>query len=399
MTAVDSPLSGSMVPQSEPPGAGTVLDAIPAAVLAVDGHDRITTMNAAAESLLGCSRRQMAQAPLAEALHVGPDLAALLARARTTGAATGELNVRVRRGAGEFLPASISAAHMFDPGTGHDPGAGPGSPLVLLIRTDPLRKLYRPGLGAQRPSGLAALIAHEARTPLAGLKGAAQFLLRDAGEGDRGLLEIIVAESDRIARLIDRLDSVSPMDPGTKSALNIHSVLRRAREIALASFASGLGIAEDFDPSLPPVVGHEDLLVQAVLNLLRNGAEAMEHAPPIVGARVKGPENRPPALSITTRARSGVTFGGTARGGRGGAEICVTDRGCGIPEDIRASLFLPFVTTKPRGTGLGLSVVAEAAAAHGGLIEYESRPGLTTFRLVLPLGPADRRPESESAAR
>lgn len=387
--------AGSPQVATVPPGAEAMLDAAPLAILAVDGHDRITAMNAAAETLLGRSRALLAGAPLSEALNVCPDLSALLASARSAGTATGDLDLTTGRGEGTMRAANVAAARIApDAATGPASGDDVHAALVLLIRTDPLRKLYRPGTGAQRPAGLAALIAHEVRNPLAGLKGAAQFLLRDAARDHRELLGIIVAESDRIARLIDRLDNIGSMDPGAKTTLNIHAVLRRAREMALAGFASGLGIAEDYDPSLPPIAGHEDLLVQAVLNLLRNGAEAMSQAGggalagPLVGTGDAGPgqPRRQEALTITTKARSGVSFVGTARAGRGGVEISVTDRGCGIPDDVRASLFLPFVTTRSRGTGLGLSVVAEAAAAHGGLVEYESRPGLTVFRLVLPLG-------------
>lgn len=376
--------AGSPRSDIHPPGAEALLDALPAAVVAIDAGDRISAMNAAAETLLGRSRTILAGAPLSEALSLSPDLAALLASARATGAAIGEMSLKPGRGIGSSLVATISAARLVPNSTRAGMPAPDCDNLVLLIRTDPTRKLYRPGTGAQRPSGLAALIAHEVRNPLAGLKGAAQFLLREASDDHRDLLEIIVAESDRIARLIDRLDNVSPMDSGAKKLLNIHAVLRRAREMALAGFASGLGIAEDYDPSLPDIPGHEDLLVQAVLNLLRNGAEAMANAPAVPPLSSAGDGAGPPALSIQTKARSGVTFTGAARAGRGGVEICITDRGTGIPDDIRPSLFLPFVTTKPRGTGLGLSVVAEAAAAHGGLVECESRPGLTKFRLVLP---------------
>ena len=227
-------------------------------------------------------------------------------------------------------------------------------------------------MGGQLVSGMGRMIAHELKNPLAGIKGAAQ-LLRDDVESEEGqsLIELIGSEIDRIRRLADRMETLGDQDPDNQDRVNIHEILRRARRV-IQSANPGLVFTERYDPSLPHAKGDADTLMQALLNLIKNAAEAVE---PLFD---KG------EIILETRFRSGVS----SRNGSSGSahlpiEIRIIDNGPGIAEHISNQLFQPFVSTKPEGQGLGLSLVSKVAAAHGGIVEVKSRPGKTKFSLLL----------------
>ena len=228
-------------------------------------------------------------------------------------------------------------------------------------------------VGGQLVSGMGRMIAHELKNPLAGIKGAAQ-LLRDDVKGEEGqsLIDLIGAEIDRIRRLADRMETLGDQDPANIDRVNIHEILRRARRV-IQSANPKLIFTERYDPSLPHVKGDADTLMQALLNLIKNAAEAVE------SLQDKG------EITLETRFRSGVS----RRNGSDEAvhhlpvEIRIIDNGPGIAEHITDQLFQPFVSTKPEGQGLGLSLVSKVAAAHGGIVEVKSRPGKTRFSLLL----------------
>jgi len=228
-------------------------------------------------------------------------------------------------------------------------------------------------VGGQLVSGMGRMIAHELKNPLAGIKGAAQ-LLRDDVEGEEGqsLIDLIGSEIDRIRRLADRMETLGDQDPANVDRVNIHEILRRARRV-IQSANPKLIFTERYDPSLPHAKGDADTLMQALLNLIKNAAEAVE------------PLNGKGEITLETRFRSGVS----RRNGSDEAllhlpiEIRIIDNGPGIAEHITEQLFQPFVSTKPEGQGLGLSLVSKVAAAHGGIVEVKSRPGKTKFSLLL----------------
>jgi len=229
-------------------------------------------------------------------------------------------------------------------------------------------------VGGQLVSGMGRLIAHELKNPLAGIKGAAQLLGDDvATEEGQSLIDLIGSEIDRIRRLADRMETLGDQDPENIDRVNIHEILRRARRV-IQSANPKLVFTERYDPSLPHAKGDADTLMQALLNLIKNAAEAIE------GLEDKG------EIILETSFRSGVS----ARTEAGISsqhlpiEIRVIDNGLGIPEHITDQIFQPFVTTKPEGQGLGLSLVSKVAAAHGGIVEVKSRPGKTKFSLLLP---------------
>lgn len=227
-------------------------------------------------------------------------------------------------------------------------------------------------VGGQLVSGMGRMIAHELKNPLAGIKGAAQ-LLKDDVESEEGLslIDLIGLEIDRIRRLADRMETLGDQDPANKDRVNIHEILRRARRV-IQSANPSLIFTERYDPSLPHAKGDADTLMQALLNLIKNAAEAVE----FMGEKGE--------ITLETRFRSGVSSRyGSADAAHLPIEIRIIDNGPGIADHIEDQLFQPFVSTKPEGQGLGLSLVSKVAAAHGGIIEVKSRPGKTKFSLLL----------------
>jgi two-component system nitrogen regulation sensor histidine kinase GlnL len=222
-------------------------------------------------------------------------------------------------------------------------------------------------------SAMAAMLAHEVKNPLSGIRGAAQLLESDLAEDGRRLTKLICDETDRICALVDRMDVFTDPPPVNRGPVNIHRVLEHARRVAQSGFARHLRFSESYDPSLPPVRGDRDQLVQVFLNLIKNAAEA---------APQSGGE-----IGLSTAYRHGVRLAVPGRGGRVHLplEVAVSDNGGGIPDDLRDHLFDAFTTSKPRGSGLGLALVAKVVDDLGGAIEFDSGPGRTIFRVMLPI--------------
>lgn len=235
--------------------------------------------------------------------------------------------------------------------------------------------------GAMSAMGAAAMLAHEIKNPLSGIRGAAQLIQGELDKEDDQLTRLIVAEVDRIASLIDRMQGFTTERNEKAATQNIYPLLDRAVDVALAGFGSGMNLSREYDPSLPDALVDADRLVQVMINLLKNAVEAL-----------KGQDN--PRMVVTTAFRHGFSI--TRAGGRAPVtlpiEIQVMDNGPGVPESIRDVLFNPFITTKRTGQGLGLALVDKLVRDMGGLVQYErvedkgTGSAMTVFRLLLPKG-------------
>jgi two-component system nitrogen regulation sensor histidine kinase GlnL len=242
---------------------------------------------------------------------------------------------------------------------------------------------------ARSASGLASVLAHEIKNPLSGIRGAAQLLEQEISDSDRTLTQLICSETDRIRNLVDRMEVFGDERPLIKEPVNIHDVLEHVRRLCESGIGRGVHFVEDYDPSLPPVPGNRDKLVQAFLNLMKNAVEAVDEK------KNKG------RIVMQTSFRPGVRLSvqGSDRRISLPLMIQIEDNGHGIPDHLKPHLFDPFVTTKPHGTGLGLALVAKIINDHGGIIECDSEPGRTVFRVLLPMQDRDSAPKPRSSPR
>ncbi|WP_426011564.1 two-component system sensor histidine kinase NtrB [Caulobacter sp. DWR2-3-1b2] len=341
-------------------------DLSPEPALVVDREGALVAVNEAAEALFGQGLSLLARGRFRAALPPGSVLVSMMDRALFEGALVREHGVEVNLFGQPPFEADGAAAPLGD-----------GSVLLTLH--------VKGVLGVERASdaaglrsvvGLGRMLAHEIKNPLAGIRGAAQLLKTGASAADQPLAQLIVDETDRIRRLVERMEAFSDEVPSPREAVNIHQVLDRVRALVVNGVADGLALEEYYDPSLPDVWGDEDHLIQVFLNLVKNAAEAAHMRGDGLGI-----------LSIQTAWRPGVRVRGADGKASAGApiEIRVQDNGPGVPDSLRDHLFQPFVTTKANGTGLGLALVTKLVTSHGGLIDFESEPGRTVFRVLLPM--------------
>lgn len=351
---------------SRRPDHAALWNALPAPALALDAQDRVLEVNGAAEAFLGLSARSLRGRALADLFGPASRVLDLLAQLRRGAATVAEYDMELLMPERPPCRADIHAAPVAE---------GAGDALLLIQPQSLARKMDRSmshRSAARTISGMAAMLAHEIKNPLAGISGAAQLLEMNLGEEERELTRLIRDEAERIVKLIGRVDRFGDSRPVERRPVNIHDVLDRARLSAQAGFASHLRLSAEYDPSLPPAAADPDQLMQVFLNLLKNAAEA---APRVGGAVAVRTSYRPGLrLSLPSGRRESLPL-----------EVAVIDNGPGVPESIRADIFEPFVTTKSAGAGLGLALVAKIVADLGGAVECESEPGRTVFRVLLPI--------------
>ena len=353
--------------------AQAMLSALPLPVVLLDAANRFRFVNHAAEQFFGVSLMQLRQMTLASLLPEDNPLFALLTQVRQQGSTIFDHDLTLEGPRFYKRGTAVQATALLEE---------PGCVLLTLQDSSAARALDRQiqFRGAARSvTGMSAVLAHEVKNPLSGIRGAAQLLEASVTEGDRELTVLIRDEADRIRDLVDRME-IFGEKPIERRAVNIHRVLEHVRRLASTGFAAHVRLTEVYDPSLPPTWANRDQLIQVMLNLVKNAAEAITSDPALM-------ERGTGEIVLTTAYQHGMRLAVAGSDHRLHLPLVVTvrDNGPGIPEDIRSHLFEAFVTSKPSGSGLGLALVAKIAGDHGGLIEVDSRPGRTEFRLFLPV--------------
>lgn len=353
------------------PPPGIIWSSLPTPALLIGGDDRVIEINPAAEAFLNLSSKMIKGHSVLERLVISAPLEEIFARVRSNRSALFVNDVDVTTGEKAPVQCNLQAAPLGD---------DPMTVLFLILPRELADRLGRASMvksAARSAIGMAEMLAHEIKNPLAGIAGAAQLLSMNLSGEDLELTDLIVDETRRIVKLLEQVEQFGNVRPPEKRPVNIHDVLDRARKSAMFGYGSHMVIIEDYDPSLPSTLGDADQLTQVFLNLLKNASEA-----------TKGAEG-------TIRLRTFYDYSLRLRraDGKGQAlplQVEVIDDGPGIPPDIAGAIFEPFVSGRENGTGLGLALVSKIISDHDGWISVDFVPGRTVFRISLPVAPKEK---------
>jgi two-component system nitrogen regulation sensor histidine kinase GlnL len=346
------------------------LNVLPMPVLVVGEEHGILYANTAAEDFFQSSAVVLKRQRIDDIIAFGSPVLALVEDVQRRGASVSEYRL-------DLGSPRLGVDRVVDVFASPLPNQGDAVVIMLQERTIAEkmdRQLTHRG-AARSITALGAMLAHEIKNPLSGIRGAAQLLEASVPDDDRMLTQLICDETDRIVKLVERVELFGDERPSERDPVNVHDVLDHVKRLAQSGFARHIRFNEIYDPSLPPVSGNRDQLVQVLLNLVKNAAEAI------------GTEAIDGEVTLTTAYRPGIRMQLAGSSGRIALplEIGVRDNGPGVPSDLLQHLFDPFVTTKAQGSGLGLALVAKVIGDHGGIVECESVPRRTTFRILLPL--------------
>lgn len=366
-----------------PPALSTaVLQALPQPVIVCTEDRTIVFVNYAAEAFFGASMSVLSRQRLDDLIAFGSPIIGLMqAVADRRGPMT---EYRVRVGSSRFSDADDDrVVDVFA-----SPLSDSDGRIALLFQERTMadkidRQLVSRG-AARSVTGLASMLAHEIKNPLSGIRGAAQLLEQSVTADELPLARLVRDEVDRIVDLIDRVEVFGDDRPFEREPINIHVVLDRVKLLARNGVAKGITFHEEYDPSLPPVGGNRDQLIQVFLNLVKNAAEALE--------RTAKPEIR---FSTAFRPGIRISVQGVSERISLPLEIIIEDNGPGVSPDLVPIIFDPFVSTKANGSGLGLALVAKIVGDHGGVLDIDSRPGRTRFRILLPVAAKSTMPETD----
>ncbi|WP_299827413.1 nitrogen regulation protein NR(II) [uncultured Roseobacter sp.] len=341
---------------------------LPVPTLIIGPSDQIVDINSAAEGFLNVSAKSVRDVPVWDQIAVNDPLEAAFERARASGTPLFVNDVDV--GSGERAP--MQSDLQVAPLVGH------AGHMILMISPRELAgrmtQNHSVKSAAKSAIGMAEMLAHEIKNPLAGITGAAQLLSMNLGAEDLELTDLIVEESRRIVKLLGQVEQFGNLSVPDFQPVNVHDVLDRARRSALLGFGAHMKIVEDYDPSLPLAHGDPDQLLQVVLNLLKNASEAAGES--------KGTIRLHSYYEHSFRLRRADGTGQSLP-----LQIEIIDDGPGLPEAIKDDVFDPFVSGRENGTGLGLALVSKIISDHGGWISVTSIPGRTVFRISLPRAP------------
>lgn len=343
-----------------------VWNSLPVPAIVLDPQDCIATINAAAEGFLNASAKTLRGTKVWEKVMIDSPLETAFERARATSSPLFVNDVDVGTGERAPLHCNLQIA----------PLSGQRGYMLFLISprelAGRLSQDHTVKSAAKSAIGMAEMLAHEIKNPLAGITGAAQLLSMGLSAEDRELTDLIVEESRRIVKLLEQVEQFGNLTMPMMHAVNVHDVLDRARRSALLGFGAHMKIIEDYDPSLPMALGDADQLLQVVLNLLKNASEA--------AGKTGG--------TIRLRTYFEHSFRLRRSDGQGKPlplQVEIIDDGPGLPPDIAGDIFDPFVSGRENGTGLGLALVSKIVSDHEGWITVTSVPGKTVFRLSLPM--------------
>lgn len=345
-------------------GVGDLWASLPVPTIIIGPKDEIVDINSAAEGFFNASAKTMIGLPVWDQLAVDAPLENSLARARKNGTPLFVNDVDVGNGQRAPLQCALQISPLV------------GAPEHMVMMISPrelagrMTQNHSVKSAAKSAIGMAEMLAHEIKNPLAGITGAAQLLSMNLSQEDLELTDLIVGESRRIVKLLEQVEQFGNLSPPVRHPVNIHDVLDRARRSALLGFGGHMNIIEDYDPSLPLALGDADQLLQVVLNLLKNASEA---------AGATGTIRLHSYFEHSFRLRRSDGTGQSLP-----LQIEIIDDGPGLPDGIAGDIFDPFVSGKENGTGLGLALVSKIISDHGGWISVTSVPGKTVFRLSLP---------------
>ena len=349
------------------PVPGMIWASLPVPAFLIDGAGRIAAINPAAETFLNASSKSLFGVPAFDRLHIAAPMDEALARAQANQSPLFINDVDVTTGERPPVQCNIQIAPMHD---------NPETVLLLISPRDIADRLGRSmnvTSAAKSAIGMAEMLAHEIKNPLAGISGAAQLLSMGLGAEDRELTDLIVEETRRIVKLLEQVEQFGNLRAPDRRPVNIHDALDRARKSALVGFAANMTIVEDYDPSLPATFADPDQLMQVFLNLIRNASQA-------AGRNGGGTIRLHTFYDLSLRIRHSDGPGKALP-----LQVEVIDDGPGIPATIVHDIFEPFVSGRENGTGLGLALVSKIIADHGGWIAVDSIPGRTVFRVSLPV--------------
>jgi two-component system, NtrC family, nitrogen regulation sensor histidine kinase GlnL len=350
------------------PSADAIWASIPLPALLIDAAGLIQDVNAPAEIFLNASAKSLIGQPLLDRLSIDAPMEDALARViqHDSPLFISEADLTT----GERAP--VQCALQLAPVQDH-----PGFILMLISPreiADRLGRAMHVTSAAKSAIGMAEMLAHEIKNPLAGISGAAQLLAMGLAGEDLELTDLIVEETHRIVKLLEQVEQFGNLRPPARKAVNLHDALDRARRSAMVGYGAAMQITEDYDPSLPPTFADPDQLMQVFLNLLKNASEAAGTA----GGHIRLRTFYDHSLRRLRKDGTAATLP---------LQVEIMDDGPGIPPEIAADIFEPFVSGRENGTGLGLALVSKIISDHDGWISVDSVPGRTVFRISLPLAP------------